>query len=108
GKANTDTPSAVPPSGLQRLGHIPSADLLDLMGRASIFAHPALYEPFGLAVLDAARARCCLVLADIPSLRELWGEAAVFVDPRDPAAWIRELNSLSRDPSRRGQLGDRA
>jgi glycosyltransferase involved in cell wall biosynthesis len=67
------------------------------MNRAAIFAHPALYEPFGLCVLEAARARCCLVLSDIPSLRELWDGAAVFIDPRNPDAWISEINRLSRD-----------
>jgi glycogen(starch) synthase len=94
--------------GLQNLGHIPTADLLELMARASVFVHPALYEPFGLSVLDAARARCCLVLADTPSMRELWEDSAMFVDPRKPNSWIEELNALSRDSPRCKELGDRA
>ncbi len=68
------------------LGALPHAELLDEMSAAGIFAHPALYEPFGLVVLEAARAGCCLVLSDIPSLRELWDGAAVFLDPREPAS----------------------
>ncbi|MBV9611931.1 MAG: glycosyltransferase, partial [Acidobacteriaceae bacterium] len=72
------------------------SELMEQMNGAAIFAHPALYEPFGLAILEAARARCCLVLSDIPSLRELWDGAAIFVDPRNESAWIRELNSLVR------------
>jgi glycosyltransferase involved in cell wall biosynthesis len=106
--AGKDRSEATSAGGLQKLGHIPSADLLDLMAKASVFVHPALYEPFGLSVLDAARARCCLVLADTPSLRELWAEAAILLDPRDPNAWIDELNSLSRDLPRCRELGDRA
>ena len=47
--------------------------------RASIYAEPARYEPFGLAALEAARAGCALVLGDIPSLREVWGDAALYV-----------------------------
>jgi glycosyltransferase involved in cell wall biosynthesis len=95
-------------SPLQKLGQVQNAELLDLLARATVFVHPALYEPFGLSVLDAARSRCGLVLADIPSLRELWGDAAVFVDPRNPSAWIEQLNLLSDDSARLKNLGDRA
>lgn len=95
-------------SPLQKLGQVETAELLDCMAKATLFLHPALYEPFGLAVLDAARSRCGLVLADIASLRELWADAAIFIDPRDPAAWITQLNALSDDPTRCKELGDRA
>lgn len=91
-------------NNLHVLGELPHADLIRQMDQASIFAHPALYEPFGLSILEAARARCCLVLADIPSLRELWNGAAVFVDPRDPGAWLFELNALVRDLLKRQKL----
>ncbi len=65
---------------------LPNLELLgelDAMGRAyadaSVFASMALYEPFGLAVLEAAQAGMRLVLSDIPSFRELWDDAAIFV-----------------------------
>jgi len=105
GKANGVTAST---SFIERLGHIATAELLELMARASVFVHPALYEPFGLSVLDAARARCCLVLAGTPSMRELWGEAATYLDPRNPAAWVDGLNSLSRDLARCQEMGNLA
>jgi glycosyltransferase involved in cell wall biosynthesis len=78
--------------------------LLAHMQQASVYVHPALYEPFGLAVLEAARAKCCLVLSDIPSLRELWNGAAIFVDPRNPEAWVSVLSAIADDPSRRESL----
>jgi glycogen(starch) synthase len=90
------------------LGSLPHSELIRQMAVTGIFAHPALYEPFGLSILEAARARCCLVLSDIPSLRELWDGAAIFVDPREPAAWIRELNRLAHNPSDRESLGELA
>lgn len=85
-------------------GTLPHAETLQEMTRAGIFAHPALYEPFGLAVLEAARSGCCLVLADIPSLRELWGGAAMFVDPRNGQQWVRQLNQLAQNEERRNGL----
>ncbi len=82
-------------------GTLAHCDLLREMATASIFVHPSLYEPFGIGVLEAARSHCCLVLSDIPSLRELWEGAAVFVDPRDEGMWVREINDLCRDGERR-------
>ena len=92
-------------SSVRFLGMLPYEELLQQMARASVFVHPALYEPFGLSVLEAARASCCLVLADIPSLRELWNGAAVFVDPRNPDQWIHELNRLAADQENCRSLG---
>jgi glycosyltransferase involved in cell wall biosynthesis len=39
----------------------------------------ARYEPFGLAVLEAAQAGMALVLSNTPGFRELWDGAALFV-----------------------------
>jgi glycosyltransferase involved in cell wall biosynthesis len=41
-------------------------------------------------------------------LRELWGDAAAFVDPHDAAAWRDELNRLARNTRRREELANRA
>jgi glycosyltransferase involved in cell wall biosynthesis len=60
-----------------------------------------LYEPFGLTVLEAAAAGCALVLSDIPSFRELWSGAAVFVDPADSESLHRALRDLSADDHQR-------
>ncbi len=81
------------------LGRVPYRELLEQMADASVFVHPALYEPFGLAVLEAARAGCCLVLSDTASARELWDGAALFAHPRDPSEWASVLNKLSSNPS---------
>ena len=70
------------------------------MGRAAIFVSPARYEPFGLAVLEAAAAGCALVLADIPTLREVWEGAAVFVDPDDAAGLRHAIEGLCAGPGR--------
>jgi glycosyltransferase involved in cell wall biosynthesis len=80
------------------LGLLPEAALAAWMGRAAVFAHPARYEPFGLAVLEAALAGCALVLGDIESLRELWDGAALFVPPGDDGALRGALQALAGDP----------
>jgi glycogen(starch) synthase len=100
--------SAAPFRSLYLLNELSRRRLTERLRAASIFAHPALYEPFGLAVLEAARSGCALALSDIPSLRELWEGAALFINPRDPAAWQFELNALCSDTSRRARLSELA
>ncbi len=75
---------------------------------SSVYALPARYEPFGLTILEAARAGCSLVLGDIPSLRELWDGAALFVNPNDDAALRDALRRLTTDESQRAVMSRRA
>jgi glycosyltransferase involved in cell wall biosynthesis len=90
------------------LGPLAPAALARIRRAAAVYAAPALYEPFGLAILEAARDHCALVLGDIPSLRELWERAAVFVTPGDDEQLACELEHLLRDPVVTSALGERA
>jgi glycosyltransferase involved in cell wall biosynthesis len=86
------------------LGYLAHNDLRARMQGAAIFASPALYEPFGLSVLEAASAGCALVLSDIPTFRELWNGASVFVDPTDTGGLRHALAMLCADDAKRAQL----
>jgi glycogen synthase len=90
------------------LGPLSAPDLAAWMGRAAVFVLPARYEPFGLAVLEAALAGCALVLGDIPSLREIWGEAALYVSPEDDDELAGTLQHLVEDVGLCSSLGGRA
>jgi glycosyltransferase involved in cell wall biosynthesis len=93
---------------LKLLGQLPHSEVLQQLSRAAIFAHPALYEPFGLAVLEAAASGCALVLADISSLRELWEGAALFISPDDARGWAKWLDLLARNETSRIRLSEAA
>jgi glycosyltransferase involved in cell wall biosynthesis len=80
------------------LGQLGTPELQRWMTNAAIFALPAKYEPFGLSALEAALAGCALVLGDIPSLREIWGDAALYVHPNDAAALAESINTLASNP----------
>ena len=86
------------------MGRLAPRDVALWMSRASIYAWPAKYEPFGLTVLEAALSACALVLGDIPSLRELWDGAAIFVPPADHDALREALEGLIASPSRRAAI----
>ena len=93
---------------LELLGFVEGQTWRDLRARAAIWAHPARYEPFGLAVAEAALDGCALVLSDIPTLRELWEGAAIFVAPDDESGWTRALNRLAEASDLRAEWGERA
>jgi glycosyltransferase involved in cell wall biosynthesis len=103
-----DGGGAAEPGPLELLGPLAPADLADRLSRAAIFASPARYEPFGQTILEAALSECALVLGDVPSLRELWGEVAVFVPPDDSAALREVLAALIDHETLRRTLGHRA
>lgn len=86
------------------MGEVRAEAMLAMMDRAGIFVSTALYEPFGLAVLEAAASGAALVLADIPTFRELWDGAAVFVAGDDPVGFACAINALTVDEPRRGRL----
>ncbi len=81
-------------SGLRVLGLLDEDVQAGWLARASIFALPARYEPFGLLPLEAALSGCALVLGDIESLREIRGDAATFVNPDDHDALAFALHAL--------------
>ena len=93
---------------LRTTGVLAAAELRARLTGAAVFVSPSLYEPFGLAVLEAAQAGRPLVLSDIPTFRELWDGAAVFVRPRDPAALRAALRALLDAADRRRALGEAA
>jgi glycogen(starch) synthase len=90
------------------LGSLPANDLRRWLRRSSIFALPAKYEPFGLLPLEAAQAGCALVLGDIPSLREVWQDSAVFVDTEDDDELAEAVNRLARDRRYRNAIAQKA
>jgi glycogen synthase len=97
---------------LRALGRLTPGQMWERLARASIFVHPARYEPFGLAPLEAAMSGCALVLGDIPSLREVWGEAAAYIGPDDADGLRKTVGRLIENHAERKRLaraaGERA
>ena len=84
------------------------AQLAQLMGRASLYAATSRYEPFGLAPLEAAFSRCAIVANDIPTFREVWGEAAYYFHQNDAGSLADAINRLTADRQLRLALGNLA
>jgi glycogen(starch) synthase len=93
---------------VRSLGRLEAPAAARWLARAAIYALPARYEPFGLSILEAGLAGCALVLGDIPSLREVWDDVAVFVPPEDAGALAVTLQGLTQDAARRVEFAARA
>jgi glycosyltransferase involved in cell wall biosynthesis len=90
------------------LGNLCEKELARWLAARPVFVSAAVYEPFGLAVLEAATAGCPLVLSDIPTFRELWDGAAIFVPAMDHKAFASAIGELVSDSLLRTQMGEAA
>jgi glycosyltransferase involved in cell wall biosynthesis len=74
-----------------------SKQLRDLYERSAIFVFPSHVENFPVVLLEAMAAGMAIVAADIPSSREVLGEAALLVPVGDVAALARVIDRLATD-----------
>ncbi len=77
-----------------------SKQLQELYANAAVYVATSQYEPFGLAPLEAALSRCAIVASDIPSLREIWGDAAIYFRNNDAISLQESLEDLAKNPGR--------
>ena len=68
------------------LGWVTQTELDSLYQRASAAIVPTLFEGFGLPLLEAMARGCPVICSDLPVLREVAGDAAIFFDPLSPRA----------------------
>ena len=86
------------------LGCLSPCEIAERFAEAAIYALPARYEPFGLSALEAGLSGCALVLGDIPSLREVWADAAHYAAPDDPDALRDAILRLISDAALRCEM----
>jgi glycosyltransferase involved in cell wall biosynthesis len=91
------------------LGFVSDATLAALYRLATVFVFPSLYEGFGLPPLEAMAAGTPVITSNVSSLPEVVGDAALLIDPMDPASIADALarvlcdSTLRADLVRRGQ-----
>jgi glycogen(starch) synthase len=91
---SADVKLAADPASISLKGAQTEAQLRMLYSRAAIFVATSRYEPFGLAPLEAAFSRCAIVANDIPSFREIWGDAAIYFRENDAASLADVIRRL--------------
>ncbi len=73
------------------------AELAALYRGALAVALPSWYEGFGLPALEACAAGAPVIASDLPVLREIAGDAALYAPPGDPAAWAGAVERIIGD-----------
>ena len=95
------------PGTVVRTGHVTQDDLDALYRGADAFAYPSAYEGFGLPVLEALARGVPTIASDVPALREVAGDAALFVVPGDVAELAETLGRVLGDEALAGDLRTR-
>lgn len=93
---------------LQMKGPQSEAELNQLLSRACMYIATSRYEPFGLALLEAALSQCPIVANDIPTFREVWGDDAIYFNQNDSTNMLLRIQELASNGSRRSEYGRRA
>jgi glycosyltransferase involved in cell wall biosynthesis len=86
------------------IGYVPDEDLAALYQGAAVFAYPALWEGFGLPVLEAMASGVPVLTSATSSLREIAEGAALLVDPLSVASIADSLRQLLCDETLRAKL----
>lgn len=91
---------------IARLGYVVDDAVPALYAGAEAFVHPALYEGFGLGILEAMACGTPVVTSDVASMPEVAGDAAILANPLDVRS-IRDGIIAALDPAGRPALIER-
>jgi glycosyltransferase involved in cell wall biosynthesis len=91
-------------AGVRRIAPPDDAGLSALYRGALALVLPSWLEGFGLPPLEALARGTPSVVSDLPALREVLGDAALFVPPGDTEALAAALVQVAGDPALRREL----
>ncbi len=86
------------------VGPVDDEVLRALYASAAVFCFPSFDEGFGLPPLEAMALGTPCVVSDIPPLREVCGDAALYADPHSAASIAASLTRLLREPALAAEL----
>jgi len=88
-------------------GFVPDEDLAVLYRQAEAFVFPPLLEGFGLPGLEAMSVGCPVLCSNIPVLREVYGEAALYFDPLNPEEMAKKMVEVIDQKGKRDKMAEK-
>ncbi|HUS51950.1 MAG TPA: glycosyltransferase family 1 protein [Candidatus Bathyarchaeia archaeon] len=85
-------------------GFVPDEELIVLYQEAEAFVLPSLLEGFGLIGLEAMAAGCPVIASKIPVLKEIYGPAALYFDPKSTDELVEKIRILVKNPKLKEKL----
>ncbi len=81
------------------LGHIAREDMPYIYRNAKMLVFASLFEGFGIPLVEAMRSDCPIVASNVTSIPEIVGDAALYVDPKNPLDIASKVSQLLDDKS---------
>ena len=79
---------------IKYLGRVSDAVLANLYATSTALIFPSLYEGFGLPPIEAQMFGCPVLVSDIPVMREVCGNSAIYFDPNDAADLANKMHYI--------------
>ncbi|MCL5025364.1 MAG: glycosyltransferase family 4 protein [Chloroflexi bacterium] len=93
---------------ITHLGELPYPRVIELYAQTSIYVAASMYEPFGLAALEAAFSGCAILANDVPFHREIWDDDAIYFERNCSEDLRAKLETLAHQPDVAAEWGKRA
>ncbi|MDP2632356.1 MAG: glycosyltransferase family 1 protein [Candidatus Curtissbacteria bacterium] len=85
-------------------GYLKAEDLKKLFQKSSAYVFPSLSEGFGIPGLNAMSSGLPVIASDIPVLKEVYGDAAFYFDPKNPKDIAEKIDKVLINPKLRQKL----
>ena len=91
-------------ASIEYIGDVSNNQLINLYSNAKILIFPSFYEGFGLPPLEAMSCKCPVIISDIPVLKELYKDSALYINPNDIQDIKNMIIKLLNDDQLRNDL----
>jgi len=86
------------------LGFVPQKKLVTLYQRALVFISPALWEGFGLTLVEAMACGCPVIAGNTGAQPEVVGKGGILIDPKNVSEIALAMEKLAGDENLRRKI----